>query len=830
MRLNAFSRGAFTACFLLLYAAGGADAQTLLRGVVRDRGSGETLPMANVSLPHHKGNSRVLGGAADWNGRYSFSVPATDTATVRCQFVGYATVDTLVYLKGKNVVALDFFLLPPVLETVEIVDEGRRTNSFTRLEKINAQHMTGPAGGIEAMLKTLPDVNSNNEMSSQYSVRGGSFDENLVYINGVEAYRPILVRSGQQEGLSIVNPDLVDRVNFSPGGFDVSYGDKMSSVLDVSYLRLVEHFGGTASVSPLGANVAVRGNTGNMYYATGLRLRSNQYLFRSLDTKGTYHTHYTDLQVLAGYTLNEKFSVDVLGLLTRNVYGISPDSQATTFGGFFQTLELDVYFDGQERDQYRTALGAVAFNYHPHPNWWTKWTTSLQCNNESEIYDVQSQYWLYELNVGAVDTGDQRVDRGVGSYLEHARNHMRTQIFSSELSALTYGKHSTWKMGLKLQHERVDDRVREWKWVDSAGFSFPFVHHQAGVDDTVPESPVLQNFCAAHNMLSHTRLMGYAMREQNFRTQNGDFVNVTAGLRAQLYGLSADTSLPAGYESISHRLLVSPRASASLRPRTNKNILLRLAAGLYIQPPFYREYRHDDGSLNLNLRPQNSYQATGTLDWDLKIWDRPFRLTTDIYYKYITHLTPYRIENLRMRYDANNDAVAYAVGLSVRLNGQFVPGAESWASLSLMQTREDLLGDTLGWLARPTDQRISFKVFFQDYVPRVPFWKMSLNFVAASGLPANSPFSGHTERIFRLKPYVRVDWGNSIELTKFDRIRNWMPLRNIAAVWLSLDVFNLLDYDNEVSYIWISDYNSLYYPVPNKLTGRQVSLKLTIDF
>lgn len=824
-----------------------AAGQTLLQGRIVDAVTGEELYSANVQLPYFRPQGRVTGTTSDGGGHFSLRLPVLDSATLRCSYVGYKTLDTTLLLQGKGVLHLTLRLQPDVIlqPGVEVVDYRRDRTTFHNLEKIETQHMTGASEGVEALLKTLPDVSSNNEMSSQFSVRGGSFDENLVYINNVEVFRPMLIRSAQQEGMSIINSDLVRNINFSPGGFDATYGDKMSSVLDIAYqhgkpgnyflhgdtLRQ-RSFGGSLSASLLGANANVHGTLmgDRLDYNIGFRQHNNRYVFGTLDTKGDYTTHYTDFQGLVGCQLTPKLRAELLTILSRNIYGLIPESQTTTFGHFMESMELDVYFDGQELDRYRTALTAVTFSYKPGDLWHWSWTTSAQRNVESEVYDIQSQYWLYELHAGVVDTGDQRVNRGVGSYLEHARNSLTTNVWNTELRGTRYASLGDWRFGLRLQREMIDDRVREWKWVDSAGYTLPFIPDVPGDSTNQPQAPLLQKYCVAHNQVAHNRALAFLYRDVALLTDAHDRITLAAGVRGQLYTLSADTAKHVGdYQSVSAHLLLSPRLSAGYRPHQLENLLVRAALGIYSQAPFYREYRRDDGTLNLRLTPQHSYQAMLTAVYDFQIWQRPFQLTTDVYYKYITDLITYRVDNLRLRYDANNDAVGYATGLSMRINGEFVPGVQSWASFSWMKTQEDISGDTLGWLNRPTDQRLSFKLFFQDYVPRLPFWQMSLSFITGGGLPVMSPFGNRASQ-FRLPAYFRVDWGNTIQLSRLEKLHNAKLFRNVKDIWLTLDVFNLFGRDNVISYIWVSDYTNTYYPVPNNLTGRQVNVKLTVQF
>ena len=788
-------------------------AQGTLVGTVSDSLTGEPLHYAAVGIA-----GTPQGTTTDAHGRFRLEITASDSIALQFSYVGYRSKELRLKVSGTTQLDVRMSPVAQQLEGVEIRDEKVRSSQFTQIEVAKLDDAVGPAGGVESIVKLLPDVQSNNELSSQYSVRGGSFDENLVYINGVEVFRPMLIRSAQQEGMSIINPDLVDYILFSPGGFDATYGDKLSSVLDITYSRPTE-FRGKASASLLGATASVQGRAGERFsYAVGFRQHSNRYVLGSLDTKGSYSTSYTDLQAVLGYRVSDRLDLSTLVLVTRNTYCLVPESQTTTFGSFLLPLSLRVYFDGQEVDRYNTLLGAVTADYRIGEDWQLKGTLSAQHIAEIESYDVQSQYFLYELGLGQTEGDTVMFDRGVGTFLEHARNRLTTDIVSAEFRAVRHVPLGSWQMGLKAQCERVGDHLREWKWVDSAGYALPTTVLPFGDSTNGVLSPQLQNFVHADNSLQTLRGAAFVQRDVGFTTERGDDIKLVAGLRGQLYKVDAASRLQA---------MLSPRVSASYKPVGERDILFRLAAGIYNQAPFYREYRRDDGSLVTDLSPQTSYQVMGTTDWRFRLWERPFALTADVYYKYITHLIPYTLDNLRLRYQPDLTAVAYATGLSLRLNGELVDGLESWASLSLMQTQEDIEGDGQGWLARPTDQRVSFKVFLQDNIPTIPWWRMSLSLVYGSGTPVRRYANGKS---LRLPAYFRVDWGNTVQLSRFDRLRHTKVFRYVDDIQVGVEVFNLFNFRNVVSYLWVSDYENIQYPVPNYLTARQLNFKLTILF
>ena len=770
------------------------------------------------------------GVTADVRGHYSLTVRQSDSITVRVSCSGFETQTLRLKLSKGEKRSLDFTIKPSStqLDAVTVSDDRIRSTTFTEIDIKRIENSVGPNESVESYIKTLPDVNSNNELSSQYSVRGGSFDENLVYINGIEIYRPQLVRSGQQEGLSIINPDLVDHILFSPGGFDATYGDRMSSVLDIIYSRPVEQRF-RVSASLLGGSASAQGTIGNRFsYGIGFRHHNNRYILKSMDTEGSYSTAYTDLQGIFRYRVNDSLDLSLLTVWTNNLYGLVPYTRATVFGSFQQALKFDVYFDGLERDRYRTLLGAFTLNYHPNDDFQMQWITSALSNREQENYDIQSQYWLYAVGVGENATDTQQFDRGVGTFLEHARNRLDMTIYNTELKFVRYALLGAWNFGLKGQIEQTSGRLREWKWVDSADYSYPTDHHLPGIDDTTVFAPILQLFCNADNRVQTLRGMAYAQREVNIFTRHDDIIKLTAGVRGQYYITSNPQD--SQFSILNSQFLLSPRIAASYKPHAGPDILYRLAAGVYQQPTLYRELRRPDGTLCQNIPAQRSYQATAAADWNLHLFGLPFRITADLYYKYITHLIPYTIDNLRIRYNPDQQAIGYATGASLRINGDLVPGLESWASISVMKTQEDILGDNLGWINRPTDQRFSFKIFVQDYIPTFPWWRMSLSLLYGSRTPTTHPYQTDRSIEYHIPPYFRADWGNTINLTRFESIRRSRIGRFFSDLSVSIEVFNLFDYHNVVSFIWVADYTNLYYPVPNYLTARQLNIKLSATF
>lgn len=811
----------FLSIFLLMLDC--VHGQARVEGRVTARGA--ALESATVRARWQGGSAAVR---TDRKGFYSLTVGAKDTVFLSFSLIGYrdTTVALLPVGSTYSVPDMNMREQATMLEEFSVTSESSSRGNYTHINLADIENIAGPNEGVESVLKTLPDVASNNELSSQYSVRGGSFDENLVYINDVEVFRPQLVHSGQQEGMSIINADMVDHLTFSPGGFEALYGDKMSSVLDIKYKRPSE-FHAKLSGSFLGGSAWAQGTIKNFWYNLGFRYHSNRYLFGSLDTKGHYTTAYTDLQALMGYKVNDKVDLSLLAVWTRNRYGLIPESQTTTFGNFMHSLELDIYFDGQETDKYSTLLGSFSVDYHPNDNFNLKWITSVQSNDEAELYDIQDQYWLYELALGSQMGQVDKFDRGVGTFLEHARNYLRTGIYSTEVRGTHYAKLGNWRWGVKAQFESTDDRVNEWKWVDSAGFSMPTSYETPGDSLNQPYNPILQFYSKAHNNVYTLRTTAFLQRNFSWITKRGTELQFVVGTRFHFYHMWISSD---ALNNTSNQILASPRVSFAFKPNIKTDLRFRTTAGVYQQAPFYREMRRTDGSLNPNVHAQRSYQIVESIDWNFKLFKKPFRLTTDVYAKYVDNLIPYSIDNLRVRYTADNNAEGYAVGMSMRLNGEFVEGLESWASISLMQTRENIKGDGYGWQPRPTDQIFSFKTFLQDYIPKIPWWRMSLSLIVGTGLPVTFPYQTDRSADFRLPTYFRVDWGNSVQLSRFKKLANTKFFRVVDDVMIGVDVFNLFNYHNVVSYLWVADYENIYYPVPNYLTARQFNVKVTITF
>ncbi len=817
--------------FIFLYFFQGqimAQEKAKIFGKITDE-KNNSLEFVNIGIFNI---SSPIGIATDYKGKYTLTIPANIELTVVASFTGYESQKLKLKLASGEIKEINFKLKEITTQLPEFVIQDKRTrnSSISRLNPKNVTQIPSASGGVESIIKMMPGVSSNNELSSQYNVRGGNYDENLVYVNDIEIYRPLLVRSGQQEGLSFVNSDMVSSILFSAGGFDARYGDKMSSVLDIKYKKPTT-FAGSVTMSLLGANMHLEGSAMNskFSYLIGLRQKSNQYLLNSLQTKGEYRPSFTDLQTLLTYDLSEKLEISFLGNYARNIYNVIPQNRETDFGTINEALRLKVYFDGQELDKFETFFGALSLTYKPENNINIKNTISAFQSYEEETFDIQGQYWLYQLEAdfGKENFAQEAFNRGVGTYINHARNYLNSNIINFENRGSISKTYHYIQWGAKYQREQILDKLNEWKLVDSSDYTLPNPPDSIG-SPTPPHFPLeLQNVYKAKNDLSSNRISAFI---QDTWTIDGDTnrLLLTSGIRFS-------------YWDLNNEILVSPRATISYKPRWEKDIVLRFSTGLYYQSPFYRELRDKTGNLNKDIKSQQSIHFVAGMDWDLTIWGRPFKFVSEAYYKYLNNLIPYEIDNVRIRYSSKNEAHGYATGIDFRLNGEFVKGIESWASLSIMQTQENIDNDSYidkngntiepGFIPRPTDQRVVFSLFFQDYLPRIPNIKMHLNLVFGASLPFGPPNSDRYKQTLRMPAYRRVDIGSSYLIkSKKTNLSPKNIFRKLETVWLSVEVFNLLQISNTISYIWISDVSNRQYAVPNYLTPRQLNVKLVIDF
>ena len=782
--------------------------------------AGKPVEMANISIKNSS-----IGTVSNRNGEFLLRIPAKKPVVIVFSIIGYQGVEKNITASEEQRLELNVSLLKKdqQIGEVQITDQRRNKTNMDRIDPkyINSIVDAG-TGGVEALIKTLPGVSTNNELSSQYSVRGGNFDENLVYVNDIEVYRPFLIRAGQQEGMSFINSDMVSSIEFSAGGFDAKYGDKMSSVLDIKYRKPTE-FAGSAAVSLLGGSLQLEdlSKNGKFSHITGIRYKTNRYLLGTLDEKGEYNPRFIDAQTYLTYKFSNTFDVSFLGNVAQNQYDFIPQTRKTSFGTFNNAYNATVYFEGQEVDKFVTSTGALVANYHPGERLNLKFIASAFHSKEEETYDILGQYYLNELerNLGSENLGDSVLNIGLGAFLNHARNYLDATVYSFEHKGAYNSESHLLNWGVKVQTERINDQMNEWVLRDSTGYSLP--HDSTNMD--VPYDPnairELKLYSATNtdNTMNSTRFTGYIQDTYQIPVNKGSLY-VTGGLRAN-------------YWSFSNELLFSPRGTLRYYPDWEANFVFHLSGGIYYQPAFYKELKDREGIIYPNTKAQRSTQVLFGADYIFRAWDRPFKFTSEMYFKLMTNLIPYKIDNVRIRYLPNQTANGYATGLDMKVNGEFVSGIESWASLSIMKTEEDILNDNHGYLARPTDQRFSFSVFFQDYFPGNPTLKMHLTAFYGSRLPTGPPNSERYMDVFRIPPYRRIDLGMSKVLINFDhKTYRYKAFNSIKEMWLDFEVFNLLGINNTISYLWVANNSGDMFGVPNYLTKRKLNFKLTVKF
>lgn len=805
---------------LLILAAGAASAQTCIFGRVTNQ-SGEPLEFVNVVL---KDNERGTVTAQD--GTYRLNIASGKSVYVSFSMIGYQTRWEQVMLADGQQRRLDVDLVATSqeLEQVTVEDVQVRKSTLTRLDPKVMGVLPDASGSIESLIKTMPGVAANNELSSQYSVRGGSYDENLVYVNGIEVYRPFLVRSGEQEGLSFVNSDMVSSLLFSAGGFDAKYGDKMSSVLDIKYKRPAG-WGGTASGSLFGGSVMLHGDSFNhrFHHISGIRYKTTKYLLNSLETSGDYDPKFIDFQTYLSFDLTSRIELGFLGNCSSNVYNFLPHNRRTKFGLFNQPMELRMFFEGREKDAFRTYTGALSADFKVNGGFSLKLTASAFSTHESETYDILSEYFINEIDnaVGASSYGDSVSTVGIGAFRNHGRNYLDASVISVEHRGLLSSGNHFLNWGLSAQRQQIDDNLSEWTMIDSAGYSMPHL----------PDKVNMSYSLRASNSVKSNRLQAYVQDVYQFILDSSE-MHLTVGMRAN-------------YWTFNSELLLSPRVSISYKPNWKHDIVFKLSGGYYYQSPFYKEMRMTDGQINSDIKAQKSLHFVAGADWNFTAWNRPFKFITELYYKKMTDLISYHIDNLRTIYSGRNDADGYAVGLDMKINGEFVKGVESWFSLSLMQTEEDIRNDVWvrtdadgneyethpGYIPRPTDQRLNISMFFQDYFPGNPDYKVHLQINYGSKLPFGPPHSPRYMATGRMSSYQRVDLGFSKSLKNSDRTYSKSnPFYYVKEAWICAEVLNVIDRRNVASFEWVTDFANRQYAVENSLTGRRFNVKLSVNF
>ena len=750
-----------------------------------------------------KVKGQAAGTTTDLQGKYSLEFNSADTVIVSFSMMGYAGKEK-VLTRPRGDLRLNITLQPQSFDMGEVtVKEVRRQlNSTQHINKENLKRMPSTTGNaVEEMVATQAGVSTHNELSSQYNVRGGSFDENSVYINGVEVYRPLLISSGQQEGLSVINSDMVESINFSAGGFAAEYGDKMSSVLDITYKK-PKNFEASASASLLGANLYVGYARRGFSMTHGIRYKTNQYMLGSLETKGEYNPRFLDYQTYISWSPNRKWSLDFIGNISQNKYDFYPADRHTNFGTMHDVKSFKVYFDGKEEDLFRTFFGTLNLTHHFSERTKLSLLGSAYITKEQETYDIQGQYWLDETN-----TTEQL---GVGTYLEHARNYLNANMKSMKLVFNHKANAHDIRAGLTWKHEKISENSREWEMRDSAGYSIPHTGNRLDL---------IYNL-RSKNSISSNRMEVYG--QDTWR-----FVN-KAGIFSLNYGARLS------YWSWNKEWLFSPRVSLGLIPSFNEDFTFRFATGLYYQSPFYKELRDTvtaNGStkvvLNKDIKSQRSYQVVLGGDYKFKLMNRPFKFTTEVYYKALSNLIPYNVDNVKIVYYGGNVGTGYTTGIDFKLFGEFVEGTDSWISFSLMKAEQKVNGKSF---PQATDQRYNLNFFFSDFFPGTSRWKMTLKACIADGLPFGPPHTGLERMAFRAPAYKRVDIGMSYRLLDNEEKRNQKKfVRHLRNVWLGVDCFNILGISNVSSYYWVTDVTNQQYAVPNYLTGRLINARILIE-
>ncbi|MDR1763369.1 MAG: TonB-dependent receptor [Dysgonamonadaceae bacterium] len=786
---------------ILAHAAGFAK-QIKISGTVSDS-EGLPLEIVNVQV-----KNSANGTYTDAKGRFSLTLNVADSCTLVFTCLGYNKVEQkFTELSQDLIVNVKMRVFSYELEGVTVTGSRRLTNNMETIQTGKTRLAADATGGsVESFVMTAgTGVSSTNELSTQYSVRGGNYNENMVYVNGVEIYRPILIRSGQQEGLSFINPDLTADVSFSSGGFEARYGDKMSSVLNVNYKK-PEAFEAGVSGSMLGGSAYVGNASGRFSQITGLRYKRGTTLLKTLDTKGDYNPSAIDFQTFINYAILPKLNLSLMGNYSENTYDFNPSTRETSWGTMDTQKNFTVWYGGAERDRFRTAFGAATLKYDISDNADIALQISAFQSTEEENYDISGDYWMSNV------VADDEEITGVGSFMEHARNYLKSRVMNASLSGSLGVNRHTVRWSAAFQKENITDRIKEWQLQDSMGYSLPQSEN----------SLRLANNLLSQNEISSNRISGYLQDTYKFRIEKGIF-SLTAGLRGS-------------YWDFNREFILSPRASLGFIPSKNQNLNFRFASGLYYQAPFYKEFRmtveDEDGNqhieLNKDIKSQRSIHFVLGGDYNFKYDNRrPFKFTTELYYKKMDRLVPYTVNNVRIQYYGMNVSDGYSAGIDLKLFGQFVPETDSWVSFSLMRARQRIDGQLV---PMPTDQLYNFSLFFTDYFPSYKRIEFNLRAIIADGLPFSVPGNEYKNGV-RTPMYRRVDMGFTYRLLdENDEKRRYSAWKYFKNIWLGVDFLNLLDIKNVSSYSWFSDINRNQYAVPDRLTGRQINFKFVAEF
>lgn len=810
--------------FSILYSSALWAQKATVRGVILDMFD-QPIPSVNITF----GNT---GAISDLDGYYLIEISANKQVQVTYSHIGHKNVKATLNLSNNEDYELNPVMKTDIEQIATVVISGRenkRIQGITTLSPEAIRRMPSAISGVTSLLTSLPGINSNNELSTQYAVRGGNYDENLVYVNEIEVYRPFLIRSGQQEGLSFVNDDLTSSVDFSAGGFQAKFGDKLSSVLDITYRKPTE-LQASVDASLLGASVSAGGisDDGKFTGIVGLRYRDNSLFVNAKETQTNFKPTFLDAQTYLSYKFNNKLEVGFLGNIAINKYSYKPLTRQTNFGTLADPVALLVFYDGQEEDKYDTYFGALKATYVASQNYTAKFIGSIYQTQEQEYFDILAQYRLGEVDtsIGSENLGEVTFSEGIGSQLTHARNNLDALIVNLEHKGNATIGENEFEYGVKFTHEDIRDRVQEYEIIDSAGFSIrPPVIDFANLQPYEPFTSEIVPYTniRAQNDVQINRLSGYGQWSRRTTIGSTDLW-LNAGVRAHNWSVSGQDI------QTTTQTVFSPRAQVSLKPNWDKDMLFRLSGGVYHQPPFYRELRDSTGTVRPGVKAQKSIHLVLGNDYSFDLWDRPFTLNSEVYYKKLTDVNPYTLDNVRIRYRARNNAVAYGYGLDLRLAGEFVPGTESWISLGYLKTQENI--DNRGYIFRPTDQRLKIGMLFQDYVKVVPNLKGYLNLQYNTGLPGGSPsYADPYNFQERLPDYKRVDLGVSYVIIDAQRQKEEGVLKYFKELTLGAEIFNIFDVQNSISNTFVRDvYTKVQYSIPNYLSPRVFNVRLTAKF
>lgn len=808
----------------ILYSTALWAQKATVRGVILDMFD-QPIPSVNITF----GNT---GAISDLDGYYLIEISANKQVQVTYSHIGHKNVQATLNLSNNEDYELNPVMKTDIEQIATVVISGRenkRIQGITTLSPEAIRRMPSAISGVTSLLTSLPGINSNNELSTQYAVRGGNYDENLVYVNEIEVYRPFLIRSGQQEGLSFVNDDLTSSVDFSAGGFQAKFGDKLSSVLDITYRKPTE-LQASVDASLLGASVSAGGisDDGKFTGIVGLRYRDNSLFVNAKETQTNFKPTFLDAQTYLSYKFNNKLEVGFLGNIAINKYSYKPLTRQTNFGTLADPVALLVFYDGQEEDKYDTYFGALKATYVASQNYTAKFIGSIYQTQEQEYFDILAQYRLGEVDtsIGSENLGEVTFSEGIGSQLTHARNNLDALIVNLEHKGNATIGENEFEYGVKFTHEDIRDRVQEYEIIDSAGFSIrPPVIDFANLQPYEPFTSEIVPYTniRAQNDVQINRLSGYGQWSRRTTIGSTDLW-LNAGVRAHNWSVSGQDI------QTTTQTVFSPRAQVSLKPNWDKDMLFRLSGGVYHQPPFYRELRDSTGTVRPGVKAQKSIHLVLGNDYSFDLWDRPFTLNSEVYYKKLTDVNPYTLDNVRIRYRARNNAVAYAYGLDLRLAGEFVPGTESWISLGYLKTQENI--DNRGYIFRPTDQRLKIGMLFQDYVKVVPNLKGYLNLQYNTGLPGGSPsYADPYNFQERLPDYKRVDLGVSYVIIDAQRQKEEGVFKYFKELTIGAEIFNIFDVQNSISNTFVRDvYTKVQYSIPNYLSPRVFNVRLTAKF